>query len=64
MDTQRGNKMADITETIRIDSRNNLHLSPSFLSMLKLRAGDSVIMELKEGKDFAVLRKKEETKNV
>lgn len=56
--------MADITETIRIDSRNNLHLSPSFLSMLKLRAGDSVIMELKEGKDFAVLRKKEETKNV
>lgn len=51
--------MADIEETIRIDSRNNLHLSPSFLSMLKLRAGDSVVAELKEDKDFAVLRKKE-----
>ena len=52
--------MADITETIRVDSRNNLHLSPSFLNMLKLRAGDSVVVELKEGKDSVVLRKKEE----
>lgn len=52
--------MADITEVIRIDSRNNLHLSPSFLSMLKLRAGDSVVVEMKEEKDFVVLRKKEE----
>ena len=56
--------MVDIEETIRIDSRNNLHLSPSFLSILKLRAGDSVVLELTEGKGFAVLRKKEEDQNV
>ena len=52
--------MADIIETIRVDSRNNLHLSPSFLSMLKLRAGDSVVVVMEEEKDFVVLRKKVE----
>ena len=52
--------MADITETIRIDSRNNLHLSPEILSTLNARGGDSVIVVMEEDKDFVVLRKKEE----
>ena len=52
--------MADITETIRVDSRNNLHLSPEILSMLNARSGDSVIVVMEEDKDFVVLRKKEE----
>ena len=52
--------MADITETIRIDSRNNLHLSPEILSMLNARAGDNVVIVMEEDKDFVVLRKKEE----
>lgn len=51
--------MADIEETIRIDSRNNLHLSPEILSTLNARGGDNVVVEMKEENDFVVVRKKE-----
>ena len=51
--------MADITETIRIDSRNNLHLSPEILSTLNVRSGDNVVVVMEEDKDFVILRKKE-----
>ena len=57
----RGIKMADTEEIIRIDSRNNLHLSPSFLNALNVRAGDSVVATMEGGKRFVVIRKKEAT---
>lgn len=55
--------MADITEIIRIDSRNNLHLSPEILSTLNVRGGDNVVVVMEEDKDFVILMKKEGSEN-
>ena len=45
-------------EEVRIDARNNLHLSPVILATLNCRAGDVVLVEF--GEKCVEMKKKEE----